>query len=535
MSKHAHSQFSQTGRSLLSRKTPSVIPGLGVDVPELQQARALWQINRFDEALELFEGAVRKCPQNLVALLDASRALGARFEIKRAEAIVDRLAKVAARNPELLHLAGQSYRMIFRPEKAIECFERVLKLTRQIPDAQLELAVLYERRHRVAEAHALIEDCLRAAPDYLEAELFKARLLRRMKDAAGADELFRKLAANEQAHPLVRAQAWNEVAQKLDQEGDYEGAMQSLLKSKELLKRDEKLLLEESEALQGHVRNLAESLTPAHFQRWAEAAKVFPRRRQAVLASFPRSGTTLLEQVLDSHPGLVSSDEREAFGRDIFPAIWRTPTTPLPTAAALDAVPQDRLAAQRERYFAYMAAALNDPIGDRVHLDKNPSLTPLLPGMLRLFPETMLLIALRDPRDVVISCFMQYLPLNTNSVCFLTLERTAKRFAHDMKLWLILRGKICSPWLEVRYEDCVGNLEREARRALDFLGLPWDPCVLNYRERLKTKAVASPTYEAVSKPLYTSAIGRWKNYRQYLEPCLDILQPCVKAFGYEPS
>ncbi|HEU0037677.1 MAG TPA: sulfotransferase, partial [Verrucomicrobiae bacterium] len=147
----------------------------------------------------------------------------------------------------------------------------------------------------------------------------------------------------------------------------------------------------------------------------------------------------------------------------------------------------------------------------------------------------MLLIALRDPRDVVISCFTQYLPLNTNSVCFLTLERTAKRFAHDMKLWLILREKICSPWLEVRYEDCVGNLEREARRALEFLGLPWDPCVLTYRERLKTKAVASPTYEAVSKPLYTSAIGRWKNYRRYLEPCLDTLQPCIKAFGYEPS
>src|SRR5437773_8870397 len=154
MSKPTHSQFSQTGRSLLSRKPPSVIPGLGVDVPELQQARALWQINRFDEALELFERAVRKYPQNLVALVDASRAMGARFEIKRAEAIVDRLAKVAARNPELLHLAGQSYRMIFRPEKAIECFERVLKLTRQIPDAQLELAVLYERRHRVADAHA---------------------------------------------------------------------------------------------------------------------------------------------------------------------------------------------------------------------------------------------------------------------------------------------------------------------------------------------------------------------------------------------
>ncbi len=535
MSKRTRQHFTQARLSALHSKTPAVIPGLGVDVPELQQARALWQANRFDEALELFEGAVRKYPQNLVALVDASRALGARFEITRAEAIVDRLAKVAARNPELLHLAGQSYRMIFRPDKAIQCFERVLAQSRQIPDAQLELAVLYERRHRVAEALTLIEDCLRAAPDYLEAELFKGRLLRRLKDSAGADALFRDLSVNEQAHPQVRAQAWTEIALKQDQEGDYDGAMASLLEAKELLQPFAGALLEESEALQGHVRNLAESLTPAHFQRWVEVAKVFPQHQQAVLASFPRSGTTLIEQVLDSHPGLVSSDEREAFGRDIFPAIWRTPTTPLPTAASLDAAPRERLAAQRERYFAYMAAALNESIGDRVHLDKNPSLTPLLPGMLRLFPEAKLLIALRDPRDVVISCFMQYLPLNTNSVCFLTLERTAKRYAHDLKLWLTLREKIVSPWLEVRYEDCVGHLEREARRALDFLGLPWDPGVLAYRDRLKTKAVASPTYEAVSRPLYTSAIGRWENYRKHFESGLEILQPCVAAFGYESA
>jgi tetratricopeptide (TPR) repeat protein len=532
MTKHAYRQSRATGPAGGRSKPPAIIPGLGVDVAELQQARALWQLSRFDESLERFELATRKYPQNLVALVDTSRALGARFEITRAEAIVDRLAKVASRNPDLLHLAGQSYRMIFRPEKAMQCFERVLAQTCRNPDTQLELAVLYERRNRLAEARTLIEDCLRAAPDYLEAELFKGRLLRRMQELAVADSVFRKLAVNEQAHPLVRAQAWTEIAQQLDQQGDYEGAMESFLKCKAFVRPDEKPLLEESEALQGHLRKLSEELTPAHFERWAATAKDLPRRRQAVLASFPRSGTTLMEQVLDAHPSLVSSDEREAFGRDIFPAIWRSPSTPLPTAAALDAAPLARLAAQRERYFNYLSAALNEPIGDRVHLDKNPSLTPLLPGMLRLFPETMLLIALRDPRDVVLSCFMQYLPLNTNSVCFLTLERTARRYAHDMSLWLKLREQLCSPWLEVRYEACVSNLEAQARRAVEFLGLPWDSSVLAYRERLKTKAISSPTYVAVGRPIYTSAIGRWKNYRKHLEPYLHILQPCVEAFGY---
>jgi len=175
-------------------KAPSIIPGLGVDVPELQRARSLWLANRFEESVLLFEQAVKKYPQNLVALVDASRALGTRFEITKAEEMLDRLSKLGASNAQLLHLAGQSYRMIYRPEKAIRCFERVLSMTKQIPDAQLELAVLYERRHRVAEAHALIEDCLRTAPDYLEAALFKGRLLRRLKAQAEADALVQNLA-----------------------------------------------------------------------------------------------------------------------------------------------------------------------------------------------------------------------------------------------------------------------------------------------------------------------------------------------------
>src|SRR6185436_4887520 len=257
--------------------------GLGVDVPELKRARALWQLNRFDEALELFEFAVKKYPQNLVALVDASRALGARFEITRAEAILDRLMKVAKTNPKLLHLAGQSYRMIFRPDKAIACFQRVLAMTKDIPDAQLELAVLYERRHKLTEAYSLIESCLRAAPDYVEAELFRASLLRRLKDEAAAETVLRKLAAQEDADPLVRAQAFATIAQMLDRNGDYDGTMSSMLECKKIMMTAEGPLLKESETLQGHLRRLAESLTPAHFQRWVEAGRQFPQPKMAVL------------------------------------------------------------------------------------------------------------------------------------------------------------------------------------------------------------------------------------------------------------
>jgi thioredoxin-like negative regulator of GroEL len=513
-------------------RKPAVIAGLGVDLPELQQARGLWQHNRFDEALELFGRAVKTHPQNLVALIDASRAFGARFEISRAEELLDRLTRLGSDRAEILHLAGQSYRMIFRPEKAMECFRRVVRITGRIPDAHLELAVLCERRHLVEEAFSLVEDCLNADPGYVAAELFKARLLRRRGDSEASETLLRALAANPGADPLIQAQAHAELAQAHDRRGDYDAAMSSMLTCKAILLRAEGPTRRESEAVIEQLGHIADEVSRADFERWAEAGRGFKPESTAVLAGFPRSGTTLLEQVLDSHPGVVSSDEREAFARDIFPALWLTATTRSPTVQALGAAPQEVLTAQRRRYLDYMSAALNQPIGGRVHLDKNPTLTLLLPALLRLFPEMRVLIALRDPRDVVLSCFMQYLPLNPNSVCFLTLERTAARYAHDMAAWRKFRERLASPWLEVRYEDCVSDLEAQARRALEFLGLPWDPEVMNYRERLKLKAVSSPTYEAVSRPVYGHAVGRWRHYEKYLAPCFETLRPSIAAFGY---
>src|SRR5205085_10753637 len=140
-----------------------------------------------------------------------------------------------------------SFRMIFRPERAMECLERVIRLARDIPDAYLELAVLYERRHRLDESFRLIEECLCAAPDYFEAELFKARVLRRLKDETSSESIFRALAVNEQALPEVRAQAWAELAQLEDRRGDYEAAMQAMLKSKEILRAKEGTALQQAE------------------------------------------------------------------------------------------------------------------------------------------------------------------------------------------------------------------------------------------------------------------------------------------------
>src|SRR5207253_6763183 len=121
------------------------------------------------------------------------------------------------------------------------------------------------------EAYKLIADCLRAEPDYLAAELFRATLLRRMKDEAGAEAILRKLSSDTNADPSIRVQAWAGIAQILDRSGDYETALNAMQNCKKILREAEGPVLKESEALQNHLRKLAEFLTPAHFQRWTEA------------------------------------------------------------------------------------------------------------------------------------------------------------------------------------------------------------------------------------------------------------------------
>ena len=182
-----------------------------------------------------------------------------------------------------------------------------------------------------------------------------------------------------------------------------------------------------------------------------------------------------------------------------------------------------------------MEHLLGAPIARRMHFDKNPAYNLTIPLVLRFFPEVRLIVALRDPRDVVLSCYLRYLPLNSVSVRFLDPQRTAERYALDMTAWLKYREMIETPWCEIRYEDTVADSERQARRALDTLALPWDNQVLDYRQRLlATKRVSSPTYAAVAEPIYTRAIGRWKNYERLLEPAMKSLEPFIREFGYTP-
>jgi hypothetical protein len=201
--------------------------------------------------------------------------------------------------------------------------------------------------------------------------------------------------------------------------------------------------------------------------------------------------------------------------------------------AALDAAPPDLLRRARDNYFRCAERLLGAPLRGRLLVDKNPALNALIPMVVRVFPEARFLVALRDPRDVVLSCFLQPLALTPVSSAFLSLEETVRQYTSSMGFWLALRPHMDDRWLEVRYEELVADLPAVARRALGFLGVDFDERVLRFHEHARTRRVKSPSYAEVVKPVYRSAVGRWRRYEKHLEPHLGELERFVRAFGYE--
>jgi hypothetical protein len=270
--------------------------------------------------------------------------------------------------------------------------------------------------------------------------------------------------------------------------------------------------------------------------RWCDTGRetLQPLHRLAYLGGHARSGTTLLEQALDAHPDIISAEETSIIENEAYATLRAAVPNETTMLASLVGASVGTLRTARERYFQSMSDCLGVPLDSRLFIDKNPSFQALVITYIRFFPEARLIIALRDPRDVVLSCFMlPHWPLSTGNVMFLNLENTVKAYTRAMSNWQTLKPMVQNPWLEIRYEDMVDDLQSVLRKTLDFLGLAWDSKVLGFDAHARKKMLRSPTYSDVAQPVYRRARGRWRNYQKYLEPHLEMLEPLVKAFGYE--
>ena len=499
----------------------------------LQAAEQAWQLKDFQQSIEILERASRLDPANSRILLHLGRCHGLRHQSADAERCFEKAVRVAPNKAEILAAVGRVAAELGSHQLAERYFRQALEQKNVAPDTIARLAELYERLHRAEDAAVMVERALHLDNACPLARLTQAKLHRQAGRLAEAEQVLRPalIAADRE----LRIRGFYELGAICDRQGRYDDAMSDFLEAKALLQPDAPPLLAQLQLIIGFLKEMQDNVSAEMLARWSDSSRELlqPPHRLAFLGGHARSGTTLLEQVLDSHPDIVSAEETNIFHDDAYTPLRRNLPSETTMLAGLDGATIQTLRQARERYFQSMSLCLGRPPGQRLLIDKNPSLQVFILAFVRFFPEARLIVALRDPRDVVLSCFMQpHWPIGAASVNYLNLADTTTAYCRTMGIWRTLHPLIKNPCLEVRYEDMVDDLESVARKTLGFLDVPWDDRVLGFHQHARKKLVRSPTYADVTQPVYKHAMGRWRNYQKYLEPHLEKLEPLVKAFGY---
>ena len=505
------------------------------DLQRWQKAQEQLLAGRYTVALASYRALVNRFPTVPVLWFELGNAASGELDFPQANHAYQRALHLAPQDSALLSSIGQQYQGLRQLDDARHCFERAVAANPDSVDARMSLAVWFEKERRLDAAWEQVQACLAKHPRDDQARYFHAFLLHRQKKNAEAEATLRDLIKDGPQYPYVKYSSRHLLGVVLDELGNYAEAMRWLLEAKAQVRTITDTGFLERRYDEGDLqrRKMLESLTPEMIRRWRKEAPPSEERYQiAFLGGHPRSGTTLLEQILDANPDLLAFDEPVAFTQEI---LGPPPAHAAPGQTSLQAwetLPAARQADMRRRYVKSLLREIPGEPAARILLDKNPSPTASLNVWLRVFPELKVIIALRDPRDVIISCFFLNIMLNATNVNFLSLERTVRHYADLMDVWLRMRELGGFDWIETRYEDVVANMETEGRRATEFLGLSWHPNQARYHETARQKVLYAPTYHDVTQPVYRRAVGRWERYAEALHPLQDRLAPYLKAFGY---
>jgi tetratricopeptide (TPR) repeat protein len=404
-------------------------------------------------------------------------------------------------------------------------FEQVLTLDPAQSEALSRLALLAAQRGDAENARTLAERALAIDPKDAAARIALAGAALEQKDIATAEIAVSALVQDRSLGPVNRTFAFSLAGDILDAQDRTAEAFAAYAASK-AIQRDAFL-----PSMEGVERVLARETRLAHyFQRTGDWPSAQPPqdgpRTHVFLVGFPRSGTTLLEQVLASHPQVATMEERPCL-IDSAKAFFGADADLDRLAALSDA----ELQPWRDLYWKRVAET-EGPRVKPVFLDKLPLNAVFLPLIARLFPKAKILLALRDPRDVVLSCFRRRFAMNAGMFEFTELENTAIYYDAVMKLVEIYRGKLALDVAEARHESLVADFEGEASRLCAFLGLEFDEAMHAFAARASRQNIDTPSSAQVARGLSDAGVAQWRRYAPQLEPVFPALAPFVARLGY---
>jgi len=493
----------------------------------------------------------------------------ARYDERRFEEAVQMLRRaraLAPKDPNILNSLGMSLVALGQNDAALQAYDAALRIDPGIAAIHFNRGALLESLSDIKRSRSAYERAAALNPNYAEPLASLAWLDARAGDAPSARAHGERALLLSPANVLARLG----LASAHLQQGDFADAtakLSALSQDPSLTPINRSIVLSltgdlrdaegrpaeafaayESSNLQmktlhagqfeapgketalGHTRRLAGWFATAAPEPWREAAPARPRaadpKMHIFLVGFPRSGTTLLENVLAAHPEVVSLEEKDCLAAAS--AAYLTSDSGLERLAQISSGEALR---QREAYWSMVRKFGIEPRG-RVFIDKMPLSSVQLPVIAKLFPNARVLFARRDPRDVVLSCFRRRFGMNPSMFQLLTLKGAAAYYDAVMRLSELYRDLLPLPQHVVRYESLVDDFEETARAACHFLGIEWDQGLMEFAAKARARGISTPSAAQVARGLNRDGQGAWRRYREQMAPVLPLLDPWVQRFGY---
>lgn len=501
--------------------------------PELIEAHyllgnVLREHGQLEKAAEYYRKVLQLDPEHIPTLCNLGGTLTGLYQYDEAAVHLNKANRLQPGLPPVVCNIARVLQLLGKAGEAENYYRKALHHDPQWVDAMAMLSELLEKSNRLEETREFVERGLKLAPGHAGLLLVSAKLARRegrYEDAVATAET--ALAGNPAADK--KNELHHLLGQLYDRQGDTTRAFAHFTEGNRVTasavsdaKRHSYML-----SIDEHRKQFRAAL-PLTADTTAETV-VQGEKSPVFLVGFPRSGTTLLEQILDSHPQLQALDERPTVGMMLKAHERIVARRPEAAMALTDA----ELKELRECYFREADKYVKREPG-RTLVDKFPLNLINAYHIWRVFPDAKFILAIRHPCDVCLSCFMQNFALNEAMTAFTNLESTAATYAAVMNLWQEFTEHLPLRYHMIRYEDLVENMEGEARRLLKSLDIEWSDAVLGHVEHAKRRGtIGTPSYHQVTQPIYKTAKYRWKRYAKELEPVMETLRPFIKRFGYE--
>lgn len=496
------------------------------------QAESLAVAGRYSEAGQLLNRALALAPNDALTITDIGRVLVAENRVE--EAIRAFEAAVTAR-PELAAtwLELGSAREYMRDDGgALTAYEQARSLVPADAEAWAALATVTMRRGDVAKARSLAEEATRRRPDHPGAGLVLASADLDRGDTEGARARLEALLAGKLLDERQLQVALGRLGDALDRLGRTEEAFAAYTRMNEETVRLNAPRFDDSGRIESHlefVRRLGRWFEGQDPAMWCEPVDpgqyASPVRRHVFLLGYPRSGNTLVQNILASLPGVRTLEERPTLD-DSDRAFLREPGA-IDQLTLLDPALAER---QREAYWQRVRAELPDVDG-QVFVDMAPLNGIKLPMIARLFPDAMIVLCRRDPRDVVLSCFRRHFRVNASTYEMTSLERAARHYDEVMRLVERHLEVLPLPVHVVEYATLVADFDATTRALAEFVGVPWTEAAREFSRTAAAREVRTVSAPQVRRGLFDGT-RQWERYREQMAPVLPMLEPWVRKFGY---